>query len=146
MGRQAIFFLILSISAAQAQDLSQLAKPGVTWRASKAKSADVTCDGKPDTVVFGTAKKSIWVGVLPGGGGKPQTMQFGLGRGSQDSFCAEPERITTSPIACSDEQMGRFPGCKVVKGCRDFTVEDGDCDSFHFYWDADKKMVRWWRR
>jgi hypothetical protein len=147
MTRLAIFPLILlSASAAQAMDLSALTRPGVTWQTGKAKSADVTCDGKADTIVFGTAKDSVWVGILPGNGGKPQTMRFGLRSNRQDGFCAEPERITTSPISCSDEEMGKFPGCKVVKGCRDFTVEDNDCDSFHFYWDASKKMVRWWRR
>ena len=146
MGRQTLFLLILLISAAQAQDLSLLAKPGVTWQAGKAKRADVTCDGKADTVVFGTARKSVWVGIVPGGGGKPQIMDFGLRSQAQDGFCAEPERITTSPISCSAEEMGKFPGCKVVKGCQAFSIEDDACDSFHFYWDASKKTVRWWRR
>jgi hypothetical protein len=73
-------------------------------------------------------------------------MRFPIDPGAQEAFCAEPKRITTGPISCSDPEMGKFPGCKPVKGCRNFTVEDDACDSLHFYWDAGKKMTRWWRR
>lgn len=135
----------LIVFPAQALDLSGLKKPGVTWHASKAKTADVTCDGKPDTVAFGTGKKSVWVGIVPGDGGKPQVMNFPIDSGRQDGFCEVPQSIEITPITCSDPEMGKFPGCKPVKGCKDFSVVQG-CDSFHFYWDSDKKMTRWWRR
>jgi hypothetical protein len=141
-----ILFLILAVPAAQALDLTRLKTPGVTWQTSRAKTADVTCDGHPDTVLFGTARKYVWVGILPGNGGKPQTMSFPIDSGRQDGFCEAPKHITVSPITCSDPEMGKFPGCKAIKGCQDFSVADEACDSFHFYWDASKKMTRWWRR
>ncbi|MFO1247967.1 MAG: hypothetical protein U1E93_07080 [Alphaproteobacteria bacterium] len=138
--------LSLIVFPAQALDLSGLEKPGVTWHASKAKTADVTCDGKPDTVAFGTGKDAISVAVLPGKGGKPQIMKFGIGAARQDNFCAVPTHIELEPISCSDPEIGKFPGCKPVKGCQQFSVVDDQCDSFHFYWDSKKKMVHWWRR
>ena len=139
-------FLLLSAGPVRALDISGLTHPGVTWQTAKAKTADVTCDGKADTVLFGTAKEEIWVGIISGKGGKPQTMRFGIGAGHQDGFCAVPKYIVTEPISCSDPEMGKFPGCRPVKGCRQFSVVDEECDSFHFYWDANKKMIRWWRR
>lgn len=145
----AIPFLMFAIATAQAQGLSQLRAPGVNWQTAKAMKADVTCDGKSDTIVFGTAKNSVWVGILPGNGGKPQTMQFGLRSHSQDGFCAEPKRITTSPIDCAAAADGlgikHLPGCKPVKACRVFSVDDEECDPFNFYWDSRHKLVRWWR-
>ncbi|HVZ27551.1 MAG TPA: hypothetical protein VG798_02755 [Rhizomicrobium sp.] len=146
MRRMIALFLLLSAGTAQALDISALTHPGVTWQTGKARTADVTCDGKADTVLFGTAKNSVWVGILPGDGGKPQTMHFPIASGKQNGFCAEPKNVTVSPISCSDPEMGKFPGCKAVKGCQDFTVADEECDSFHFYWDANKRMIRWWRR
>jgi hypothetical protein len=146
MLRLAILFLALSIPAAQALDLKRLKAPGVAWQTGKAKIADVTCDGHADTVLFGTARKNVWVGILPGNGGKPQAMSFPIESGRQDGFCEAPKYITVSPISCSDPEMGKFPGCKAIKGCQDFSVVDEACDSFHFYWDASRKMTRWWRR
>ena len=140
--------LLLSVGTAQALDLSSLARPGVTWKTAKAKTADVTCDGKADTVVFGTGKKSIWVGIVPGDGGKPQAMRFGLDSGSQDGFCAVPKSIEVYPINCAAAADGlgiaHLPGCKAVKGCRAFAVGE-ECDPFNFYWDSRRKRMEWWR-
>ena len=126
-------------------------KPAVAWDAKTAVSADVTCDGKPDTVVIGYEKKEVvWLGVVPGSdknrASSPITMSFLIGKHTQDSFCSIPVQIETGPIECNDEELGALPGCKRVKGCSDFSMVDTDCDSFHFYWNSSRKKLAWWRR
>jgi len=128
------------------------AKPAVGWDAKTAVSADVTCDGKPDTVVIGYEKKKevAWLGVVPGSdknrASRPITMSFLVGKHTQDSFCSLPVQIKTGPIECDDNELGALPGCKRVKGCSDFSIVDTDCDSFYFYWDSSHKKLAWWRR
>jgi hypothetical protein len=56
--------------------LNAAAKARISWDFAKAKTADVTCDGKPDHILFGLSAGKIWMGMLPGGGGQPQTWSF----------------------------------------------------------------------
>jgi len=123
--------------------------PGAAWRTGLQASADVTCDGHPDFVSVARAGNSVWFGIVPGqtdpGISKPITVQFSIGPAAQDSFCAMPVRIETSPIEC-DADGAPLPGCKVVKGCSALSVVDDECDSFHAYWNANSATVSWWRR
>lgn len=122
------------------------AKPAVRWVEKSVAAADVTCNGKPDRIAIGYGKdKSVWVGFVPNGA-SPITMRFPVGRHSQDSLCLTPVRIETSPLVCSDEEMGDLPGCKEVKGCAAFSIVDDSCDSFHFYWNVSRRELVWWRR
>jgi hypothetical protein len=45
----------------------QKSNPEATWKNKSAVVADVTCDGQPDTVVFGSEKSNVMVAVVPGG-------------------------------------------------------------------------------
>ena len=122
------------------------AQPSVRWDEKSVVVADITCDGKPDRIAVGYGKdESVWVGFMQRGA-RPITMQFPLGRHSQNSLCSTPVRLETSSLACSDEEIGDLPGCKEVKGCSAFSVTDDNCDSFHFYWNASRKELVWWRR
>jgi hypothetical protein len=131
---------------AAVKSLNAEAKTKIDWNVKKARYADVTCDGKPDIIMFGVGKNSAWVGISPKGE-KPQTMEFGIHSGTrQGSFCGVPNALSVAPIQCSDDSAdGKLPGCRQTKGCQEFTVEDQDCDSFHFYWDARQKKIVWWR-
>jgi hypothetical protein len=120
-------------------------KENVEWNVASARTADVTCDGKPDTVMFGRTSKLVFVGIVPGGNGKPQTLKFPLSGESQDSFCDYPTGIDLTPIDCNSDEYGRLPGCKVLKGCQQIQLDDGGCDHFNFYWDRHRKMIVWWR-
>jgi hypothetical protein len=120
--------------------------PSVRWDEKSARVADVTCDGTPDTVVFGSESAKVWVGVVsPKHERNPQLLSFPLATHSQDSFCAVPVRIELEPFDC-DADGEKLPGCKPVKSCRTFSVADDECDSFHFYWDSARRTIRWWRR
>ncbi|TMH89902.1 MAG: hypothetical protein E6H44_07605 [Betaproteobacteria bacterium] len=127
----------------------QAAKPKVSWDEKTAVSADVTCDGKPDTAVIGYEEGFVWLGVIPGYAGdkqaKPMTFRFTVGKDTQDSFCRVPVRIKTSAIGCKTEDFD-LPGCKAVKGCSALSLIDEACDAFHFYWNSSRKRLTWWRR
>jgi hypothetical protein len=144
MYRLAIFFLMTSLSAAHALDLSSLRKPGVIWHVKSAQTADVNCDGRPDTILLGTARNRVWAAIIPGGGGKPQTMEFPVAPGFQSGFCGVPKRINIEPLSCSSED-GPLDGSKPVRSCKAFSLDDGECDPFNFYWDSRHKRMRWWR-
>lgn len=159
--RQAFFAigLLLSCSNLHAQPapvpaaiaaLKSALKAPVTWDASRAQNADVTCDGKSDVLLLGAGQKTagnetVWVGVVPAGG-KPLAMQFPISKSLQNGFCRSPIKITTKPIACETKELGHLEGCEPVKACKDFAVEDGQCNPFHFYWDTRLKGIRSWRK
>lgn len=122
------------------------AQSTVSWTEKSVVAADITCDGRPDRIAIGYGKgESVWVGLISRGA-RPITMRFSVGKHSQDSLCSTPVRLEVSPLVCSDEEMGDLPGCKEVKGCFAFSLVDDSCDSFHFYWNASRKELVWWRR
>jgi len=123
----------------------QKSHPEVSWNTQSAVVADVTCDGTPDTVVLGSQKDKVVVGVISGAHpDKDQLLSFPIRRDTQDGFCAAPSRIKLSSLDC-DFDEGPLPGCKPIKGCKAFTVVDDECDSFNFYWDSSRKAIAWWR-
>jgi len=127
--------------------VSELRKshPTVKWNSKSATVADVTCDGKPDTVVLGSENNDVVIGIVSGvHSDKTQAFSFPVHGGTQNGFCAFPTRIEVSPRDCLSEG-GPLPGCKPIKGCRAFTVIDNDCDPFNFYWDSSRKSFAWWR-
>jgi hypothetical protein len=143
--------LILTVSAraqkppVAANQLRQ-SNSTVEWDFDSVKVADVDCDGRPDTIVLGAEQNNVVIGVVSGSAdGQPQVLRFHLGRDTQDGFCALPKTIKVSPLKC-DSDGGNLPGCKEIKGCKEFSVPDGECDSFNFYWDATHRTVAWWRR
>lgn len=119
--------------------------PAVKWNSKSAIVADVTCDGKPDTVILGLEKNQVVVGMVSAAfPNKTQVLSFPVTASSQDGFCAFPTRIEISPLDCkSDTRV--LPGCKAVKACHAFTVIDNECDPFNFYWDSSRKSLAWWR-
>jgi hypothetical protein len=130
-------------------DVLRKANAKVNWDAATKVVADVNCDGVADTAYVGYEQGAVWLGVLFGSRSqktsKPVTMRFEVGRQSQGSFCGAPVKLETHPIECRTED-GPLPGCRRIKGCSDFSMVDEQCDSFHFYWNSDRKVLTWWRR
>jgi hypothetical protein len=148
----AVVCLVLTSGAclAQSSDLASAAAAfdqsvakAVHWNFVKAKRADIACHGRSDTILFGTTDKSVWVGVLPVGG-KPQVLEFSSGGNSESGFGSPPKAISITAHDC-DTGEGTLPGCRKVKGCKDFGVEN-DADTFWFYWDSERQRLAWWRR
>lgn len=119
----------------------------VDWNVSSAKIADVDCDGKPDTVMLGSKKDTVVVGVVWGKASKqPQVFMFPVGRPARDEFCSNPTTIDVSPLDCQTNDSRPLPGCKVAAGCKAFSISDNNCDPFNFYWDSSRGDLSWWRQ
>jgi hypothetical protein len=92
----------------------------VDWNVSSAEIADVDCDGKPDTVMLGSEKDKVAVGVVFAVPGKqPQIFMFPTRADRQDGFCSKPQRINVSPLDCQSDD-GILAGCKAITGCKAF--------------------------
>src|ERR1700755_692802 len=59
-----------------------------TWNSHSAKVADVDCDSKPDTIVLGSEKNRVLVGISWGEVNKqPQVFVFPIRQDQQNGFC-----------------------------------------------------------
>ena len=132
----------------QATEILQKASPEANWDKALSMTADVTCDGQPDTVLVGHRDDAVWLGVVQKSkpvSDAPLVVKFAIGAKDQGAFCANPVKITRESLVC-DNEGGKLPGCLKVEGCSAFTVAEETCDPFHFYWDNDRKSLTWWRR
>jgi hypothetical protein len=131
-------------------NLRAAAGVGVKWDTKSAVRADVDCDGKPDTVAAGYAKgPTVWIGVVSAskdaGSNRLRLFHFpAFETANEDAFCSAPVMISTSKLDCKVED-GRLPGCRTQHDCSEFAVVDGQCDSFHFYWDSRHHKLSYWR-
>jgi hypothetical protein len=130
-----------------ALDSLRTANPAVDWSASSAKTADFDCDEKADTVMLGSEKGRVVVGLVWASPKKhPQILSFPIGTPTQDGFRQQPKTIDTLPLDCKDEAGRKLPGCKTTPACRAFALRDDDTDIFNFYWDSSHVTLRWWRQ
>lgn len=122
------------------------ARPEIEWDGKSAAFGDVNCDGKLESIVLGRQENKVVVAVVSGDPhSKPQLLlTFPIRSDAQDGFCSMPVRIQVVPLDCSSED-GPLAGCKSVKGCKEFSVADDECDSFNFYWNFSQSSLGWWR-
>lgn len=147
----------MALSAAQAVERSTLsaawhrlhrAEPRVTWDLRTARSVDVTCDGKADTIVVGQGGHRLWVGVVASSRmsrGRAAVFDFAVSSGVQEAVCSLPVRIVVSKPSCLQEGEEPLPGCKPTRGCMQFSIDSGNCDPLYFYWNGDRRELDWWR-
>jgi hypothetical protein len=89
-------------------------------------SLDLDGDGRPDTVVLSQGNNAITVTIHFGDPRrKPEQFHFRVDSFREDAVCRLPVVLRVEPHG--------------------FQVVDGACDSLHFYWDAKKQRVEWWR-
>jgi hypothetical protein len=119
--------------------LNAAAKAQVKWDVAKAQTADVNCDGVADTILFGTTKGKVWVGIVPGGGGQPMPLDFAVKGHPPNSF-------KLYPLDCKTDEGIALDGCRTIPGCKGFSIElEFDTDPFNFYWNDDGKAWSYWR-
>jgi hypothetical protein len=119
--------------------------PAVVWNAQSVVAADIRCTGGRDHLALGRGKDGqAWVGLVARGA-RPMALRFPVGTEAQNAFCTAPVRIVVTPQTCRDAAGDKLAGCRPVRGCAVFAVEDDSCDAIRFYWDATSKTLRWWR-
>jgi len=147
----AVLFVAFGISTTVAQEspIEALKSEIPKWNTKLSVKADLSCRGVGDTVVVGTSKDFVWIGIVYGQKDgdapiKPYINFFPVTAGEQGALCAMPVRIQTSDHDCNNES-GELPDCQPVKGCKDFSVIDDTCDPLNFYWNTKYRAMSWWR-
>jgi hypothetical protein len=116
------------------------AAPLASWDSALTKTADVTCDGRADTIAVGReGAETVWLVVIPGANGTTKTKPF------VDSRQFVPVRIDLYPHSCESDEYGTLPGCKPDRLCSDFSLANDETDPLNFYWDSKRHSFGWWR-
>ena len=119
------------------------------WSGGFSEKADVTCHGQKDIIVVTHDAHRVWLGIVRTAQytTHAQTIvsQWPIAHGNRGALCAAPTKVEFYPRSCRNED-GRLTGCKPIAGCMAFTLPDGECGGFNFYWDDARHMLRWWRR
>lgn len=125
--------------------------PEVKWDKKSIKKADINCDGKQDFALLGKEGGNVMVAVIVGPlseGSKILISQLRVGKQSQDSLCVPRARLTLEDqdYDASEIYDGQsIPGFRRSMTCKGINVADGECDSFHYFWNHDLKTLQWWR-
>jgi hypothetical protein len=147
--RQLSAVLATLLTAPMAKDNATLcrAEPDVRWQIATRVRADVDCDGKIDRVYLGHKPGKVYVGLLRAAGAT-EVLSFDVGGNAQGSLCGDRVTIAIeSPTSERDPDMPVETAIgKTHSGCSDIVMSDGECDSFHLFWDSKAKRLAWWRR
>lgn len=118
--------------------------PQPHWQAKSALRVDIDCDGRPDYVFLAQTPRQAVVGIVFGRPGlAPFTQRIAIGDPQQDSLCAGPAEIVSESLR--DLPPDGAAGFRTSPTCLAFRLTGGECDAFHFYWDAESKRASWWR-
>ena len=120
----------------------------IKWDDSSIVSADISCDGVPDTAKLGYIENRVRLSVTIGTSGETQSIEFGLGEsGYQGSLCGTDAILKVTDMDYDlVEIFGENPeGFKQSKTCKGLNVSAGECDSMHIFWNHKTKHINWWR-
>jgi len=140
--------LISGISASQTKkavpvsviNLLRSREPSIVWDQRSLLKADLDFDGVDDYALGGKAGGRYVVGIVKG----PVTNQ------SRHWILAFPQNTTDQGSLCSVSTahiMLESPGVEgnLPANSKGINLSDGECDSFHIYWDKDGKRFVWAR-
>ncbi len=128
----------------QALNRLQQTAPQQIWQAQRPLQVDIDCDGRPDFVFLSQTRQQAMVGIVFGNRRLPVfTQSIAIGDPQQDSLCDGPAEIASDSLR--ELPPDGAPGYRTSKTCRAFRLVGGECDAFHFYWDASNKRPAWWR-
>lgn len=130
-----------------ARMLLERSVPSVAWNKATALRIDIDSDGKPDYVFLTQDAKSASLGLVLGGHGRQViTKTFGIGGQSQSDLCSGTASIVAESLDYDPtDEAGTVAGFRRSKSGSSFALHGGECDAFHFYWNATTKDLAWWR-
>jgi hypothetical protein len=120
--------------------------PDVRWDPESAVRADFDCDGLPDEAFLGRKEGKIFVGVVLSGAAQPEVLEFGIGPVSQSNICSGPGKLVIESLDYDPAaEVGQVEGFARSRRCKGLVLSDGQCDSFHLFWNHKKNYLDWWR-
>jgi hypothetical protein len=120
----------------------KLRAPEVVWKTESLLTADFNRDGQSDYVLGGVKDDRFIVGILSGpltSRSKSWFIEFSR---EQNSLCSLDAVIKLE--ALNEDVVGHAPGSGTEKV--GIELQNGECDSFHIYWDPKTRKFTWWRR
>ncbi len=136
--------------------------PKVEWNPDSAITADIDCDGHPDTFFWGTdpavdhtylihgkndkhTYPEIKLGFEFGNTRKPQSLNIPFFKNTgYYGFRTTPQQIDVQPLSC--EWEGRpLPGCVANDRCQSLWIRDNQGFEAFVFWDAERKQISWVR-
>lgn len=120
----------------------------VIWKEASSVSADINCDGIPDTAKLGFLDNYVRLLVTINPDGPSQFIDFGLGMPSQQDAPCGRDPVLTIEYMDYDlvEIFGENPeGFKRSKTCKGLNINAGECDSMHIFWNHETNHINWWR-
>lgn len=144
----AICFALCSLTAAAADVPASLSEivPACEWR-EESITVDVDCDGTKDRFFVARDASRHYVAVELRDG-STSVVSFVLEGNSQDSLCGPAKRLEKEFVAVADviDMIGEVPeGMSTNSECPGVRLRSGECDSFHLYWNHNRKTLSWWR-
>jgi hypothetical protein len=113
--------------------------PGVTWHADSVIRADLTCRGRKQTAILGESSAAVVVAVfLNGLDHRPDVLRFTFPRGSTK---LEAEDLDYDP----KDLDYPLPGFQRSKNCKGLSLDDGETDPAHLYWNHKSARFDFWR-
>ena len=142
-----IFVLAQSTSSSRMTALSvlKLSEPEVAWNPRTLLKADFDYDGVVDYALGGRRGSSYVLGVVKGtlsDKSKHWMLEFSQDAGNQGGLCSVVSaRIRLERLSL--DEVGRRR--KIPRKSRGINLYDGECDSFHIYYDRKEERFVWWR-
>ena len=144
--------LALSVSAwaneKAAFDTLKQVSPHLPWDAQSALAIDIDCDQHGDYAFLSQGDDKATIGIVLGREKNPKvyTQTIAMGNGANE-LCPGKASIQVESL----DYNPKYVTWKTVKGftrstCKAFRLASEKCESFHFFWDADKNAPSWWRR
>ncbi|MGO9270429.1 MAG: hypothetical protein ACLQOO_09285 [Terriglobia bacterium] len=134
--------------------LAALKLPDVRGDRNSLLTADINGDGEIDHAFQGLQvngdNKKVFVAVVYGPAetkAQVDILEFGVGGASESDLCALPAKLTTESLDYdpTEEVGGPVPGFERSKTTRGLNLAEGNCDSFHLFWDHQSHRLDWWR-
>jgi len=113
--------------------------PGVTWHSDNVIRADFTCRGRKQTAILGEGPKEVVVVVfLSGLDHRPEILRF--------TFFQSSPKIEADDLDYDPEDLDYpLPGFQRSKTCKGLSVDDGETDPAHVYWNHKSGQFNFWR-
>jgi hypothetical protein len=118
--------------SARLLEIGSSREPDIQWDRSSLLTADLDCDGVPDSALLGRAGKGAAVLIVLGpaaAGSRAGVVKLA------------PAELCGDPLALKLEDLEDSP----KKGCKGLSLSSGECDAFHIFWNREDGEIDWWR-
>lgn len=110
-------------------------------------TADIDCDGIPDTARLTYIESHVRLTVTRGKDKTTQVLEFRLGDSmAQDALCGTEATLEIEDLDYDlTEIFGEPVEVEPSPTCKGLRLAAGECDSMHIFWNHQTRHIDWWR-